>query len=134
MSSLTAVGIFVVASVANYVFAVDSHAFNSATNGANFLVEYTFGPSGCDDGMVHSLLSFCVGKVSADQLPDWSGLPNAANERTSYFWKEQGLRGGVGPLSCATCGPSLETLCSSVAVVASPGTWTQSTCAPLSTP
>eukprot|EP00959_Pyramimonas_sp_CCMP1952_P358175 7499738-Pyramimonas_sp.AAC.1 len=42
--------------------------------------------------------------------------------------------GGVRPLSCATCGPSLEPFCSSVAAVASPGTWTQSTCAPLSTP
>jgi len=86
MSSLTAVDTFVGASVAINVFdAGDSHAFNSATNRANFLVECTFGPSGCDDGMVHSSLSFCVGKVSAGQLPDWSGLPNAANKRMSYL-------------------------------------------------
>lgn len=58
MSSLTAVGTFVIVFVANYVFdAVDSHAFDYATKGVKFLVEYTFGHYWCDDGLVRS--SFC---------------------------------------------------------------------------
>ncbi|CAK0893815.1 unnamed protein product [Prorocentrum cordatum] len=93
MSSPTAVGTFVLATVANRAFAdMDDHAFGYAANGAKFLVEYTIEHHCCDDVIVHSYWSVNVGEVSADQRSDWSELPRAVSERNSSYWEERGHR------------------------------------------
>jgi hypothetical protein len=98
MYSPTAVGTFVIVFVANYVFdAVDSHAFGYATNGVKSLVEYTSGHSCCVDVVVHSSLSFRVGKVSADQLSDWSELPSAEYTRAPAAGRSKDTGEALGP-------------------------------------
>ena len=74
--------------------AVDNEAIANAPTREKIMVEYDLvTPVVTIEWCAH--LSFRVGKVSADQPPDWSELPGAACITNSSYWEEQRQWGGV---------------------------------------
>ncbi|CAK0872644.1 unnamed protein product [Prorocentrum cordatum] len=79
--------------------AKDDEAIASTPSREQPLVEYDLGtPAVMIRWCTHASLP--VGKVSADQPPNWSELPSAACITISSYWEEQGQWGGVVPSSC----------------------------------